>query len=192
MAKAPAPADNAEAPKKSKKLLIIILIVVLVVLLLGAAAVVALLLLKKGDGEDEAAAAAAAPPPAATAVAAPPGAVDLSKPPTFVPLDPFVVNLAAGEGDRYLQVVMALRVVDAKTGDGLKGFMPDIRHRINLLLRSKLPSELATAEGQEALANEIANSINQTLGFPAAPPGSTSLVAGGPVQAVLFNSFIIQ
>ncbi|MBL8445160.1 MAG: flagellar basal body-associated FliL family protein [Zoogloeaceae bacterium] len=191
MAKAPTPpaADGAGAPKKSKKLLIIVLVLV-VVLLLAGIGVVTLLLLKKGGGHDE----AAAPAPAPAEVAAAPGAVDLSKPPTFVPLDPFVVNLAAGEGDRLLQVVIALRVVDAKTGEGLKGFMPEIRHRINLILRGKLPSELGTPEGQEALAVRIAEDINEILGFPPNRGGARSIgsVPGVPIQAVLFNSIIIQ
>lgn len=193
MAKAPPPpaADGAGAPKKSKKLLVIILVLV-VVLLLAGIGVVTLLLLKKGGGHDEASPAPVAAAPAEPALA--PGGVDLSKPPTFVPLDPFVVNLAAGEGDRLLQVVIALRVIDAKTGDGLKGFMPEIRHRINLILRGKLPSELGTPEGQEALATRIADDINEVLGFPpnrggARPIGS---VPGLPIQAVLFNSIIIQ
>lgn len=189
MAKAPtAPADAADAPKKSKKLLIIILVLLVVVLLAGIG-VVTLLLLKKGSGEATATAAAA---PAEVPLA--PGAVDLTKPPTFVALDPFVVNLAAGEGDRLLQVVIALRVIDAKTGDGLKGFMPEIRHRINLILRGKLPSELGTPEGQEALAVRIADDINEILGFPPNRSATRPIgaVAGVPIQAVLFNSIIIQ
>lgn len=192
MAKAPTPpaADGAGAPKKSKKLLIIVLVLV-VVLLLAGIGVVTLLLLKKSGGGDEAAAPAPAP---AEVIAAPPGAVDLTKPPTFVPLDPFVVNLAAGEGDRLLQVVIALRVIDAKTGEGLKGFMPEIRHRINLILRGKLPSELGTPEGQEALAVRIAEDINEILGFPPNRGGARPIgaVPGVPIQAVLFNSIIIQ
>lgn len=194
MAKAPTPpaADGAGAPKKSKKLLIIVLVLV-VVLLLAGIGVVTLLLLKKSGGGDEAAAPAPAPAPAEV-IAAPPGAVDLTKPPTFVPLDPFVVNLAAGEGDRLLQVVIALRVIDAKTGEGLKGFMPEIRHRINLILRGKLPSELGTPEGQEALAVRIAEDINEILGFPPNRGGARPIgaVPGVPIQAVLFNSIIIQ
>ncbi|QTQ38104.1 Flagellar protein [Aromatoleum petrolei] len=119
--------------------------------------------------------------------------VDLNKPPTFVPLDPFVVNLAPAEGERYLQVVMALRVTDAKTGENLKAFMPEIRHQINLLLSSKLPSELSTMEGREALAEEIVRRTNGVLGTPAAKTGDgKATTPTGPIQAVLFNSFIIQ
>lgn len=187
MAKAPTPPPAAEAPpppapKRSKKLLVIIVSGVVVMLLL-IAAVVGVLLLKKGhSAEDEHAEKA----PATTAV-------DLSKPPTFVTLDPFVVNLAPAEGERFLQVVLALRVVDAKTGESLRGFMPEIRHQINLLLSSKLPSELATPEGREDLADEIVERTNSVLGAPpAAKREGTTAAPTGPIQAVLFNSFIVQ
>ncbi|NMF91385.1 flagellar basal body-associated FliL family protein, partial [Aromatoleum petrolei] len=175
-AEAPAP-----APKRSKKLLILLIAAVAIVALL-AAVVVGLLLMKKSQSAD-------AETEEAPAVAT----VDLNKPPTFVPLDPFVVNLAPAEGERYLQVVMALRVTDAKTGENLKAFMPEIRHQINLLLSSKLPSELSTMEGREALAEEIVRRTNGVLGTPAAKTGDgKATTPTGPIQAVLFNSFIIQ
>ncbi len=178
MAKAPAPAKEAAAappPKKGKKWLIILLVVVLLVVLV-AGGLVGLLLMKRGGSDDANAQGGAAP------VAA---GVDLSRPPAFVSLDPFVVNLSPEEGDRYLQVVMALRVQDVKTGDNLKNFMPEIRHRINLILSSKLPSEIATLQGREDLSVQIAEEVNRVLG---APPGGPA----GPIQAVLFNSFIVQ
>lgn len=186
MAKAPTPPPAAAeppapAPKRSKKLLILLIGAVVVVALL-AAVVVGLLLMKKSQSAD-------ADADEAPAVAA----VDLNKPPTFVPMDPFVVNLAPAEGERYLQVVMALRVADAKTGENLKAFMPEIRHQINLLLSSKLPSELSTMEGREALAGEIVVRTNGVLGAPPAKAGDgKSVPPAGPIQAVLFNSFIIQ
>ncbi len=167
--------EEGAKPKKGKKLLIIILIVVLL-LVLVAGGLVGLLLMKRGSGGEEADAAASSAPAAAR--------VDLSRPPTFVTLDAFTVNLAPDEGNRFLQVVMALRVADARTGDSLKGFMPEIRHRVNLLLSSKLPSEVATAAGRETLAKEITDEINAVLG---GSPGED-----GPIQAVLFNSFIVQ
>lgn len=178
------PQDSGAAPPKKRRKLLIVFLIVLTVLLVAAAGVVALLLLKKSAASADGAQAQAPGAGGSTAV-------DLSRPPVFVTLDPFVVNLAPGEGDRYLQVVMALRVTDTRTGDALKGFMPEIRHRINLLLSSKLPSELATLDGREDLALDIADEINLVLGVtperrggePAAPP---------PIRSVLFNSLIIQ
>ncbi|NMG45900.1 flagellar basal body protein FliL [Aromatoleum toluvorans] len=186
MAKAPTPPPAAAetaapVPKRGKKILMLLIAAALVVTLL-AAAVVGFLLWKKGHADAE----GSGDTPAATTV-------DLSKPPTFVPMDPFVVNLAPTEGDRYLQVVMALRVADAKTGENLKAFMPEIRHQINLLLSSKLPSELSTMEGREALAAEILRRTNGVLVPAPAKQGDGKAAApAGPIQAVLFNSFIIQ
>ncbi|NMG33184.1 flagellar basal body protein FliL [Azoarcus sp. TTM-91] len=193
MAKAPAkPEEGAKeaAPKKSGKLLLIIVIVLLLVLILAAGGVALLLLLKnKGGGGGDSHAEA---PPAAAAPAGP-AKIDLAKPPSFVTLDPFTVNLRSDEGDRYLQTVVVLRVSDEKLAESLKGFMPEIRHRINLLLSNRLPSEVATVQGREELANDILDQANEALGFP--PPRETSSRRApptGPVQAVLFNSFIIQ
>lgn len=179
MAKASAPTaatpvSAPATPRRGMKLLVIILAAVMILLLAGAT-VIGLLLLKKG-GQNE-----AATPDSVT--------VDLSRPPTFMTLDPFVVNLAPGEGERYLQVVMALRVADNKTAESLKSFMPEIRHRINLVLSGKLPSELATPEGRGALASQIADEANQALG---ATPAHTNSPSTGPIQSVLFNSIIIQ
>ncbi|MHB1375300.1 MAG: flagellar basal body-associated FliL family protein [Thauera sp.] len=191
MAKAPAKAEEGDdVPKKKGKLGLIIVIVLLVVLILIAVGVGALVLLKGGkDKTPEEQAAAAAP--AATQVQTP-GTVDLAKPPTFIPLDAFTVNLRRDEGDHYLQVVAVLRVADATMDPTLKAFMPEIRHRINLLLSSKPPSEIATIEGRQALALSITEQTNEALGFKPVRDAAGNPVPNGPVQAVLFTSFIIQ
>ncbi|MDR2259563.1 MAG: flagellar basal body-associated FliL family protein [Azoarcus sp.] len=183
-AKAPAkPETPAAPPRRSGKLLLIILLIALLILILAVMGVVALLLLKKGGsaGGHDVASENAAPVPVITVV-------DLNKPPVFAMLDPFTVNLSGKDGDegRYLQAVIALRVADQGTADALKGWMPEIRHSIIMLLSSKLPSEVQDAQGRETLAGEIQAQINTRLGAP--PPSG----APGPVQAVLFNSFIIQ
>ena len=186
MAKAPAApkAEAAEpvpiAPQRSKKLLIIGVALVVVVLLL-LAGVAGLLMLKKaktGGGEHADEVETTAP-------------FDLSKPPAFVALDSFVVNLAPDEGERYLQAAISLRVADDKTGESIKGVMPIIRDEINKTLSSKLPSELSRIEGREQLADEIVERTNRALGGSRAK-GADPKAPAGPVQAVLFNSFIIQ
>ena len=162
---------------QSGKALVLILIAVLVVVLIAAGVVVWLLLQKKSE---LAGGQAPAEPAAVVQPAAP------ATPPTFVSLDPFVVNLQQEGGERYLQLILAARVADPKAADALKGFMPEVRHRINLRLSGKMPSEINTPQGQEALAAEIAADINNVLGS-AQTSGPNALV-----QAVLFNSFIIQ
>ena len=191
MAKAPAKAEEGDdVPKKKGKLGLIIVIVLLVVLILIAVGVGALLLLKGGKNKDAEEHAQQAAPAAAQLQTA--GTVDLTKPPTFVPLDAFTVNLRRDEGDHYLQVVAVLRVADATMDATLKAFMPEIRHRINLLLSSKLPSEIATIEGRQALALTITEQINEALGFKPMRDAAGQPVPNGPVQSVLFTSFIIQ
>ncbi len=186
MAKAPATPkpEAAEAapvvPPRSKKLLIIAVALVVVVMLVLAGVAGLLMLKKSKSADDEHAEDVAATQP-----------FDLSKPPTFVSLEPFVVNLAPEDGERYLQVVLALRVADPKTGEMIGGFMPAIRHQINLLLAGKLPSELATPAGRESLADEIVERANGVLGGKRAKDADAKAPAG-PIQAVLFNSFIIQ
>lgn len=196
MAKAPAKpevaTDAPAAPRKGSKVLLVVIIVLLVLVLAVGGVIGALILLKsKGSNSSEAAAPAAAAPPPPPAPTVAYAAIDLNKPPAFSTLEPFTVNLRRDEGDHYLQTVIVLRVADEKTAERLKGFTPEIRHRINLLLSSKLPSELSTPEGREALAGEILDQSNEALGYP--PPRNGSRNAPlGPVQAVLFNSFIIQ
>ena len=191
MAKAPAKAEEGDdVPKKKGKLGLIIVIVLLVVLILIAVGVGALLLLKGGKDKDPEEHAQQAAPAAAQLQTA--GTVDLTKPPTFIPLDAFTVNLRRDEGDHYLQVVAVLRLAGATMDPTLKAFMPEIRHRINLLLSSKLPSEIATIEGRQALALTITEQINEALGFKPMRDATGQPVPNGPVHSVLFTSFIIQ
>ena len=189
MATAPAKAEAVEGdappPKKSKKMLIVV--IVLLVLLLAVGGGAAFLLLSKNKHADEGQAAEAHEPEPPKVV------IDKSHPPVFVPLEAFTVNLQRENADHYLQAVIVLRVSDAKVGEDLKLYMPEIRHRVNLLLSSKLPSEISNIEGREALAEEIMIEANDVLGYE--PPRRQSRgipEPWGPVLSVLFNSFIIQ
>ena len=190
MAKAPAKAEEGDDVPKKKGKLGLIIVIVLVVIVLALGALVALLLLKGGKDKPADEHAQQAAPAAAQLQTA--GTVDLTKPPTFVPLDAFTVNLRRDEGDHYLQVVAVLRLADATMDPTLKAFMPEIRHRINLLLSSKLPSEIATIEGRQALALTITEQINEALGFKPMRDATGQPVPNGPVHSVLFTSFIIQ
>lgn len=202
MANKPAKAEGAEgeAPKKSKKMLIIIIVAVLVLAIAGGAAVMLLGKKKPADGEEaDADAEAAHEAPAKAKVS-----VDKSKPPVFVPLEPFTVNLQPETGEQFLQVVLNFRAADAKLGDEVKVYMPEIRHHILMLLSSKKASEISSMEGREQLANEICIESNKVLGYePEAPkkrkkaaaPAAEepeALECHGPIISVLFTSFIVQ
>ena len=206
-------ADAGAAPvaKKGKKRLIIMLAVV--VLLAGAGGGGALYMMKKKAAEAAAAAEEgddAAAPAHATAHA------DSKHPPTFVPLDPFVVNLADKDTDKYAQIGITLEIDDAKFADQLKVYMPAIRNGILMVLAHKTSKELLERSGKEALAAEILRESVRPLGIEvedadeANDHGSAAegdaktekskapkkkrkkVVEHNPVQKVHFSNFIIQ
>jgi flagellar protein FliL len=173
------------APKKSKKLLIIIVAFVLLLVLGGAAA---FLLMSGGDeelDEDEVAEENVKPKKAAKKN-------DPSKPPMFVNLDPFTVNLVPETGDQYLQVVLSVELDDPLAQASLAALMPRIRNNVTLLLSSKKASELLPKEGKEKLAVDIQDEINSAINPPTRNKRGEVIPADGPVVSVLFTSFIIQ
>jgi flagellar FliL protein len=185
------PPTSAPAKRGSKLLLIILLIAVLI-LILAVGAVFALLMTKKGTGGNTE---SVPPPPVAVSAPAFTPVVDLNKPPVFVQLEPFTVNLRAREGEdnHYLQADISLRVIDQKTGDALKGWMPEIRNRINLILTAKSISDIQNDLSHEKMQNEILRGLNAMFGVPPPPPEVTLVqTPQGPVQGVLFISFIVQ
>lgn len=99
------------------------------------------------------------------------------KPPVFVPLDTFTVKLAADQNDQYLQVAATLKVLDQPSGDAVKLYMPEIRHRTLILLSSKTVSAISSGEGQERLAEEIRQTANNIL----------LASAGRPVKPVVLD-----
>lgn len=178
-------AEGEAAPKKSKKMLIIIIVAVLVLAIAGGGAFMMMSKKKKADAEGEDAHAEEAKPAVK---------VDPKAPPVFIPVEPFVVNLQPENGEQYLQVVLTFRVADAPSGDQIKLLMPEIRHHVLMLLSGKKASEIASPEGREALADEIKEVANSTLGYepPKKKKKGDHAGDGGPVMSVLFTSFIIQ
>ncbi|GAB4174406.1 MAG: hypothetical protein OHK0026_06230 [Rhodocyclaceae bacterium] len=129
-------------------------------------------------------------------------------PPTFVNLEPFTVNLQPdGAADQYLQAVAVLRVADGAAAEKLKQYMPELRHRVLLLLSSKKAADMGTPAGREQLAEQLRAEANRILASAAGKAQrSAGPIAGqaphagtpappapeDPVQSVLFTSFIIQ
>ena len=137
---------------------------------------------------------------------------DPAHPPTFLPLDIFVVNLADRDADRYAQVGLTLEVDDAKFAEQMKTYMPAIRNAILMILAHKTSRELLERSGKEQLADEIMRETVRPLGITIAPPrkaapapvdGSLTEVPSkkskaaapgphNPVRNVHFSNFIIQ
>jgi len=213
MSAAPAATADAAPPAKGgKKKLIIIIAAALLVVLIGGGAAFFLLKKKPAEGEEEggdgghAKAEAHEPAPKAKPKH------DPKHPPVFVPLDPFTVNLADKESERYAQVGVTLEIEDAKTGEELKLYMPAIRNNILMVLSHKTAAQLLTREGKDKLAQSILYAAVRPLGYdieedeedeePVAAEGApppkkkkkkkkkppTNL----PVTAVHFSNFIVQ
>ena len=192
MSAAAATAD-APAPKGKKKLLIIIIAVVVVLALAGVGA---LLVLKKGHAEEG-------------EPTAKPAAAKMRDPnvkPVYMPLDPFTVNLADKDTERYAQIGITLELVNAETEGAAKTFMPAIRNNVLMVLAHKTSAELLERGGKETLAKEVAREVARGLGVQvdgeedAEDEESTSKKKKRkksaepelPVSAVFFSTFIIQ
>ena len=106
-----------------------------------------------------------------------------SKPPVFVSLETFTVNLQSEHSDQHLQTNLTLKIGDARTLDLIKLHMPEVRNRILLLLSNKESSQITDIAGKKKLAAELLAEINQPFS-----EGSTAQI----VESVLFTSFVIQ
>ncbi len=174
MSAAPAAPAEGEAPKKGPKKLIIIIAAVVLLLVLGGGG--ALYMMKKKAAEAEAAAAAEedggdehAKP--AKEAKKPEHSKDAhAAPPAFVPLDPFVVNLADRESERFAQIGITLQVDDAKLSEELKAYMPAVRNAVLLILSHKTSEELLSTEGKAKLAEEIRREAARAMGYEIEDP----------------------
>jgi flagellar FliL protein len=179
-------------PKKSKAKLLIVIGVALVLLLGGGAAFILLLKKNAAGGHEEAKA-------------------QPMKPPLFVTLEPFTVNLQPENGEQYLQAVAALKISDKEVEEQIKLYMPELRHKILLLLSGKKASEISGPEEREKLSDEIRRQVNAILyaaegrkppvHTAARPIGKVAAIVTAPahaaspddpIQGVLFTSFIVQ
>ena len=106
------------------------------------------------------------------------------KPPVFVTLEPFTVNLLQEAGDHYLQVGIVYQVDGDKTVDAMKTYMPIMRNRILLLLSGKHPSELAQVDGKQKLVTELMQVARESL-----PEGETPERG---VDGAFLSAFVIQ
>ena len=190
--------EPTAAPAKAKSKKLIIIVAALAVLLVAGGGAAWMLLAKRGAGDEEEGHA-----PVAQATAP-------KTPPTFLPMENMVVNLADPGGDRFAQVGITLELADAKTADLVKTYMPSIRSNVLLLVSQRSTDELLTREGKEKLAVDIRREVSRPLGFTVPKPRKRPVqrdpeddeedevaprrtkADNNPVRQVLFSSFIIQ
>ncbi len=154
--------EQAPAPKTGKKKLILIGIVVLLVLAIAGGGTV--WWLKKRAH----AAAVAAEEEGGAKVAE--KKIDLAHPPTFLPLDPFVVNLADRDADRYAQIGITLELESPAFAEQVKVFMPAVRNAILMVIAHKSARDLLGRAGKEDLADEIMREALRPMGIEVETP----------------------
>lgn len=108
-------------------------------------------------------------------------AAEPAKPPVYLPLETFTVNLQGGE--QYLQTDITLQVADPAEVESIKLHMPRVRSRLLTLLSSKQADELITPNDKKKLAQEILAQIK----LPFGPNGKPQQVDDVP-----FTTFVIQ
>jgi flagellar protein FliL len=201
---AAATAVDAAPPPKGKKKLIIIIAAALAVVL-GGGGVAVVMMKKKAAAAEESAEADDGKPAKKAAAKRDPKAV-----PVFVPLDPFTVNLADRNADRYAQLAVTLELEDPTLEPQLKSYMPAIRNNILLAIADRTAGELMARDGKEKLAQRILRETSRALGYEvpeeepvdeadaddeATPKKKKKKKAPEPelpVRAVHFSNFIIQ
>lgn len=197
MSAAAASADQSVPKKGSKKLIII---GVVAVLLIGGGAGGFMMWKKKAAEAEEGAEADSGHAKPKAEAAHKPHKREAGAPPTYMPLDPFVVNLADRDSDRYAQIGITLEVDDAKFAEQMKAYMPAIRNGILMVLSHKTSADLLGREGKESLAAEVAREAVRPMGIiieddEPADDGKKKRrrqAVYNPVQQVHFSSFIVQ
>lgn len=193
-----ATATDAAAPAKGKKKLVVIIAVLALVLVGGGGAAVMMMKKKAADAELE------GDGPASKAKVA---KFDPKAVPTFAPLDPFTVNLADRDTERFAQVGITLELEDASVADQIKAYMPAIRNNILLAIADRTAAELQGREGKQLLAEKIRRETARALGIEVEDEDEAAETASDtkpaktkrrrveqvlPVRSVHFSNFIIQ
>jgi len=99
--------------------------------------------------------------------------------PVMWAMEPFIVNLADNNGERYLKLAVQLEISDPKGVSELDQLKPKLRDNVLDLLSAKSFKELADMAGKQRLREEIAMRLN-------------SFLTAGKVSRVYFTEFVIQ
>ena len=105
------------------------------------------------------------------------------KPPVFVSLETFTVNLQPDPAEQFLQVDLTLQLPDEEQAKVVQLHMPEVRNRLLMLLTSKKGSEITSIEGKKQLSREISAQLEQPF---------TAGVKLHQAPGVFFTSFVIQ
>jgi flagellar FliL protein len=188
-------AEVAPAPAKSKKMLVLVLAGVVILALAAGGAMFFVnkknAALEEDDDEE---------------VVSAPTHDKPHGPPTYLPLDNMVVNLADPGGEKVAQVGVTLELSDVMAMEKVKPYMPAIRSGILLLISQRTAEEMLQREGKDKLAADILTEASRHFGTVPATErkevvqakskkkkaAAKPVEAENPVRGVLFSSFIVQ
>jgi len=152
-----------DAPVKKKPIAKIIIIAVAALVVIGAGTAGALYYFSRSGEAKKATTSAVSPPVAAV----------------LWSIEPFIVNLADNQGERYLKVVMQMEVSDMTVSAEMEQLKPKLRDNILDLLTAKTYSELMEMGGKQRLRDEMVTRLN-------------SFITKGKITRVYFTEFVIQ
>lgn len=95
------------------------------------------------------------------------------------PMEAFIVNIADGNGERYLKLVIQLEVSDQTIIPELEQLKPKLRDTILDLLTAKTHKDIMDLSGKQRLREDIAGRVNNIL-------------SKGKVTKVYFTDFVVQ
>jgi len=94
-------------------------------------------------------------------------------------MEPFVVNIAETNGERYLKIVIQLETSDPVVTAELEQLKPRIRDSILDLLTPKTYKDLMDLASKQRLREDVAGRVNNIL-------------QRGKVTRVYFTEFVVQ
>jgi flagellar protein FliL len=172
-----------EGPKKSK-VLIILIIVILLALLGGGGYYAYITFFQKPAAEAPAEGEATKEGEASKDGEAPPGegGKEMEIQPglgVMVPLEPFIINLANSQGNRFLKVTVTLELSSPEVHAEVNENVQKITDSILILLSSKSFEDVYSIQGKFKLKDEITTRVNRFLVL-------------GHVKDAYFTEFVIQ
>lgn len=184
--KKPAEGEDGKAAPKSKKKLLIIGGIGLIVII-GVAVAMFFVFNKKpkpaaGDNAAVAAPAEGEKPAeggGGHGGGAPAGEKGKAGANRFLALEPFILNLADVEVNRYLKVNITVEFSDSKTLIEAEGKIPVIRDAMIMMMSSMTYSDIHSVEGKMTLQSEIQNRLNKAL-------------ETGQVKRIYFTDLVVQ
>ena len=94
-------------------------------------------------------------------------------------LDSLIVNLADGDGSRYLRINMVLEIAKKEAVEEVEKRKPHLKNIALMLLPTKSFQQLNSSEGKTALRDELMKKMNEVLGGPI-------------ISDIFFTEFVIQ